>query len=395
MQLSIIIVSYNVRNFINLCLSSIKSAKQNIELEIIIVDNNSEDDSVNYIKKNFDWIELIENKENIGFSKANNQAIKQAKGKYILILNPDTIIEENTLVDCIDFMEKTSNCGALGVKMIGFDGKFQPESKRGFPTPAVSFYKMFGFSKLFPNSKTFGRYNLSYLPENEINKIEILSGAFMFVRKTTLEKSGSFDEDYFMYGEDIDLSYRILQSGFENYYFPKTKILHFKGESTKKNESKYIYTFYNAMKIFAIKHFNTKETRFFLIFIKFAINLRILLSLINLKIKKAFRRQKKENMNQNSLIISEKMELVEIKEAINGDFEKQNYLHFSISNFEEFNQIETLKREIIRINPKKIIISFSVQKKMLIDIIHSLSEEYIDIKLYIPSEKKFFSTKNK
>jgi len=395
MQLSIIIVSYNVRNFINLCLSSIKSAKQNIELEIIIVDNNSEDDSVNYIKKNFGWVELIENKENIGFSKANNQAIKQAKGKYILILNPDTIIEENTLVDCIDFMEKTSNCGALGVKMIGFDGKFQPESKRGFPTPAVSFYKMFGFSKLFPNSKIFGRYNLSYLPENEINKIEILSGAFMFVRKTTLEKSGSFDEDYFMYGEDIDLSYRILQSGFENYYFPKTKILHFKGESTKKNESKYIYTFYNAMKIFAIKHFNTKETRFFLIFIKFAINLRILLSLINLKIKKAFRRQKKENMNQKSLIISEKMELVEIKEAINGDFEKQNYLHFSISNFEEFNQIETLKREIIRINPKKIIISFSVQKKMLIDIIHSLSEEYIDIKLYIPSEKKFFSTKNK
>jgi len=394
MQLSIIIVSYNVRNFINLCLSSVKDAQQNIDLEVIIIDNNSTDESVSFIKEKYHWVKLIENKENLGFSKANNQAIRQAKGEYVLLLNPDTIIEENTLVDCLEFMSQNTNCGALGVKMIGIDGRFQPESKRAFPTPAVSFYKMFGFSKFFPKSKRFGRYNLSYLPENETNEIEILSGAFMFIRKQALQRVGLFDENYFMYGEDIDLSYRILQGGYKNYYFPKTQILHFKGESTKKGEEKYIYTFYNAMKIFAIKYFNKKKTKFFFVFIKIAINLRILFSLLYLKSKKAFKLQKREKKNQNLLIISEKKELSEMKKVIISDFEKQNYQHLELDKIKDLDEFEEAKKQIKKNKIEKIIISFSIQKKLLLYIIHSLSTESIEFKIYDSLEKKVFSSKN-
>lgn len=234
MELSIIIVNYNVKYFLEQCLHSVLQASMNIDPEIFVVDNNSVDGSSQLIRKKFPEIHFIENKENVGFSRANNQAIRKAKGKYILLLNPDTIVEEDTFSKIIEFMDNHADAGGLGVKMIDGKGTFLPESKRGLPTPEVAFYKMFGISKLFPNSKKFGKYHLSYLKENEIHEVDVLAGAFMLLRKETLDKIGLLDETFFMYGEDIDLSYRITLGGYKNYYFPETTIIHYKGESTKK-----------------------------------------------------------------------------------------------------------------------------------------------------------------
>jgi GT2 family glycosyltransferase len=255
MKLSIIIVSYNVEKLLFDCLTSLVKASKNINTEIFVVDNNSNDDSCNMVNNKFPFVKLIENKINVGFSTANNQAIKQSKGEYILILNPDTIVYENTLDYCLDFCEKHKSSGAIGVKMINDDGEFLPESKRSFPSPLVSFYRIIGLSKIFNNSPVFNKYYLSYLNENENHIVDTLAGAFMWIKKTTLENVGFFDESFFMYGEDIDLSYRIQKSGLDNYYLGKTSILHYKGESTNKLEYKYVLNFYGAMKIFSKKHF--------------------------------------------------------------------------------------------------------------------------------------------
>ena len=236
MTLSIIIVNYNVKYFLEQCLIAVQKACSGIEAEIFVVDNNSADDSVEMVHNRFTTVKLIANKDNKGFSAANNQAIRQATGKYILLLNPDTVVEEQTFHMVCAFMEAHDNAGGLGVQMIDGKGNFLPESKRGLPTPTVAFYKIFGLSNLFPRSKTFGRYHLGYLDKNETHIVDVLSGAFMLIRKTVLDKIGLLDEDYFMYGEDIDLSYRITKAGYKNYYFPDTRIIHYKGESTKKSE---------------------------------------------------------------------------------------------------------------------------------------------------------------
>ncbi len=286
MKLSVIIVNYNVRYFLEQCLTSVFKAIQNIDAEVFVVDNISTDDSVEMVKEKFSQALLIENKENVGFSKANNQAIKIAKGEYILLLNPDTVVEEDAFEKCIKFMDDTPDAGGLGVKMIDGNGIFLPESKRGLPTPAVSFYKIFGLSVLFPKSKKFSKYHLGYLKENEINEIEVLSGAYMWMRKSVLDKIGYLDEAFFMYGEDIDLSYRIIQAGYKNYYYPKTRIIHYKGESTKKGSINYVFVFYNAMIIFSKKHF-AKNAKAFSFFINIAIYLRALLAIISRFINRA------------------------------------------------------------------------------------------------------------
>ena len=255
MELSIVIVNYNVKHFLEQCLHSVLKASENIAAEIFVVDNNSVDGSAQFIPEKFPEINFIANKKNIGFARANNQAIKKTKGKYILLLNPDTVVEEDTFSKIISFMEKHPDAGGLGVKMIDGKGNFLPESKRGLPTPWVAFYKMFGIARLFPKSKKFGKYHLSYLNENQIHEVDVLAGAFMLPRKSVLNKIGLLDESFFMYGEDIDLSYRITQAGFKNYYFPETTIIHYKGESTKKGSLNYVRMFYNAMIIFAKKHF--------------------------------------------------------------------------------------------------------------------------------------------
>ena len=274
MKLSIVIVNYNVSYFLEQCLQSVSIAIKDIEAEVFVVDNNSVDNSVEMLRQKFPWVSLICNKENLGFSKANNQAIRLSKGEYILLLNPDTVVEADTFEKILDFMDSTSDAGALGVKMVDGRGEFLPESKRGLPVPSVAFYKIFGLSKLFKKSKRFGRYHLTYLNQDEINSVEVLAGAFMLLRKSVLDKIGLLDEDYFMYGEDIDLSYRVIKAGYKNYYFPKTRIIHYKGESTKKGSLNYVFVFYRAMQIFAGKHFSQKNASLYNAMINVAIWLR-------------------------------------------------------------------------------------------------------------------------
>jgi len=284
-KLSIIIVNYNVKHFLEQCLYSVFSATKNVKSEVFVVDNNSVDGSCAMVKEKFTNVILIENKQNTGFSKANNQAIKIAKGEYILLLNPDTLVEEDTFKKVVAFMDKTTDAGGLGVKMIDGSGNFLPESKRGLPTPDVAFYKIFGLSKLFPNSKKFGKYHLTYLDKNKIHKIDVLSGAFMLMRKSVIDKVGMLDESYFMYGEDIDLSYRITLSGYNNYYFPDTTIIHYKGESTKKGSINYVRIFYKAMIIFSKNHFSGSNAKLLIFLINFAIYLRAAIALFSRFIK--------------------------------------------------------------------------------------------------------------
>ena len=280
MKLSIIIVNYNVKHFLEQCLQSVHKAIQNMDAEVFVVDNNSVDRSVEMVAEKFPWVKQIANKENTGFSVANNQAIRISKGEYILLLNPDTIVEEDTFEKCVTFMDATPKAGGLGVKMVDGKGKFLPESKRSLPTPAVAFYKIFGLSSLFPRSKRFGAYHLGHLSEDETNEVDILAGAYMLMRKEALDKVGLLDETFFMYGEDIDLSYRLVKGGYKNYYFPETRIIHYKGESTKKGSLNYVFLFYKAMIIFAKKHFSNKNARLFSMLINLAIYLRAFLSVI-------------------------------------------------------------------------------------------------------------------
>ncbi|MCC6685243.1 MAG: glycosyltransferase family 2 protein, partial [Bacteroidia bacterium] len=232
MKLSVIIVNYNVKHFLEQALHSVRKACAGIDAEVWVVDNRSVDGSVEMVQQKFPEVKLIANRENLGFSKANNQAILQSGGQYVLLLNPDTVVEEDTFNKVIAFMDRTPDAGSVGVKMIDGKGNFLPESKRGLPTPKVAFYKIFGLSKLFPRSHKFGRYHLGYLSENETHAVDVLAGAFMMLRKKALDETGLLDETFFMYGEDIDLSYRITKAGYKNYYFPETTIIHYKGEST-------------------------------------------------------------------------------------------------------------------------------------------------------------------
>lgn len=281
MDLSVVIVNYNVKHFLEQCLNSVALAMKDLAVEVYVVDNISVDGSVEMVKEKFPWVKLIENKENVGFSRANNQAMRIASGRYVLLLNPDTVVEEDTFVKTVSFMDQTPKCGGLGVKMIDGKGSFLPESKRGLPTPAVAFYKIFGLASVFPKSKRFGRYHMGYLPMDQTNKIEILSGAFMMMRKKALDEVGLLDEAFFMYGEDIDLSYRIVLGGYDNYYFPETSIIHYKGESTKKSSINYVFVFYNAMIIFAKKHFSEKNAKMFSFLINIAIYLRAFAAIVS------------------------------------------------------------------------------------------------------------------
>ena len=279
MLLSVVIVNYNVKHFLEQCLYSVYKAIGRMEAEVFVVDNNSVDGSIALIQEKFPQVNLIQNKQNTGFAVANNQAIVQSKGKYVLLLNPDTVVQEDTFEKTLAFMESHPDAGGLGIKMVDGKGNFLPESKRGLPTPAVAFYKLFGLATLFPQSKKFGQYHLTYLNKNQNHSVEVLSGAFMLMRKETLDKTGMLDETFFMYGEDIDLSYRITKAGYKNYYFADSSIIHYKGESTKKSSVNYVVVFYKAMAIFAKKHFSKNNARLFNFLIHFAIYVRAALAI--------------------------------------------------------------------------------------------------------------------
>ena len=287
-DLSVVIVNYNVEYFLEQCLNSVREASEECRTEIFVVDNNSNDGSVEMVREKFPEVKLIVNKDNRGFSIANNQAIKEASGRYILLLNPDTVVEELTFKKITAFMKDTPKCGGLGVRMVDGKGDFLPESKRGLPTPKVAFYKIFGLSAIFPKSKEFGAYHLGYLNEFETNEIDVLSGAFLCVSKEAIEKIGLLDETFFMYGEDIDFSYRITKGGYKNYYFPETTIIHYKGESTKKSSVNYVFVFYKAMVIFAQKHFSKNNATIFSLAIHLAIYFRASLAIFNRFVKFSF-----------------------------------------------------------------------------------------------------------
>ena len=281
LKLSIVIVNYNVKHFLEQCLKSVYQAIQNIEAEVFVVDNNSIDGSQDMVRSSFTDVKLIANSKNTGFSTANNQAIKESKGEYVLLLNPDTVVPENCFQALLEFADKTPDLGGCGIPMYDGQGNYLPESKRGLPTPEVAFYKMIGLNKLFPKSKKFGKYHLGYLAPDQNHEVEILAGAFMLIRKKVLDKIGLLDETFFMYGEDIDLSYRITKAGWKNYYFAGSRIIHYKGESTKKLSTNYVKVFYKAMVIFAEKHYAGSNQKLFKLFINMAIYGRASLSLVS------------------------------------------------------------------------------------------------------------------
>lgn len=302
MQLSVIILNYNVRYFLELCLLSVESALHNIDSEIIVVDNNSSDGSCEMIKSRFPNIKLIQNNQNAGFPKGNNIGVAEAKGDYVCILNPDTVVAEDTFEKVLAFAKKQNNLGIIGVKLIDGTGNFLPESKRGIPTPWVAFTRILGLYKLFSKSPFFNKYYAQHLNENETGEVEILVGAFMFLEKELYQEVGGFDEDCFMYSDDIDLSYMVLQKGKYNFYFHETAVIHYKGESTVKDGT-YMKRFQEAMEFFFRKHF--KVSFLFSAFMKIGI---VFFSLI----KRFQGRAKAKSIPENYLLVSASEILVKI-----------------------------------------------------------------------------------
>ena len=254
MKLSVVIVNYNVSHYLLQCVDSLSHALRGTDSEVIVVDNHSRDNSVTLLRQYHPEVRIVENLHNLGFAKANNIAIRQSRGEYVLLLNPDTIVSESVVKGVISFLDSHPEAGSAGVRMLNADGTVAPESRRGVPTPMTAFYKLSGLCGMFPNSRRFGRYYLGHLPWDSPQQIEVVSGVFCMLRTSVLKKVGLLDEDYFMYGEDIDLSYRILKSGATNWYVPET-ILHYKGESTHKSSFRYVHVFYEAMLIFFRKHY--------------------------------------------------------------------------------------------------------------------------------------------
>jgi len=278
MRVSVIIVNYNVRYFLEQCLYSVRAASRDMDTEVIVVDNASTDGSRAWLEPLFPEVWFVWNATNVGFAKANNQGLVMARGEHILFLNPDTILPEDCFLRCLAFFDAHAEAGALGVRMIDGTGRYLPESKRAFPSPLTSLFKLSGLSTVFPRSRVFARYHLGHLDPGKDHVVDVLAGAFMFVRRSVLDRTGGFDEQFFMYGEDIDLSYRIQQAGHQNHYLASPTIIHFKGESTKKGSLNYVRMFYNAMGIFVRKHYGGVRAGTFRFFLTLAIWVRAALT---------------------------------------------------------------------------------------------------------------------
>lgn len=303
MDLTVVIVNYRVKYFLEQTLRSVMEATRGLQAEVIVIDNDSGDDSIAFSRERFPEVNFIENKENVGFARANNQGIMMARGKYTLILNPDTIVTERCIRGSIEHMEKHDDCGSIGIRMVDGNGKFLPESKRAFPTPWVAFCKIFGLSKLFPNSPRFAKYHLRYLSDREEHVVDILSGAYMLCRTDMLQRIGGLDEDFFMYGEDIDLSFRLCRDGYKNWFLP-LDMIHYKGESTKKGTMRYVRIFYEAMLIFYRKHFPRYSTVAYPI-IKLGVLVRAGMAMLKRIIINPFKSKKNKRMDQQWVIISD------------------------------------------------------------------------------------------
>ncbi|MFB3387815.1 glycosyltransferase family 2 protein [Flavobacterium sp. LAR06] len=370
MQLSVIILNYNVRYFLEQCVLSVQEAIRALDAEIIVIDNNSTDDSCLMMLERFSSVKLIQNKENFGFPKGNNIGVFEAKGKYVCILNPDTVVAEDTFIKILAFAEGQKNIGIIGCKLIDGTGNFLPESKRGVPTPWVAFTKIFGLYKAFPNWKLFNQYYAQHINENETGKVEILVGAFMFMQRDFYLELGGFDEDCFMYADDIDLSYRALQKQKSNYYFHETTVIHYKGESTVKDE-KYMNRFQSAMNFFYQKHF--KKSWFFTFFIKIGI---VLFSFI-----KMFQGKPKEKLAPETYIfyssneiLSEKLPLILKNKVQFFDFKKEKMVNSCL---------------VLRVGKTEIILdNHYVSFKKCIKIIETLKDKNITFKIF-PKNSNF------
>ncbi len=284
MKLTVVIVNYNVKYYLYQCLESLYRAVEGIETEVYVVDNHSRDGSVKYVSGRFRDVFYVESNHNLGFARANNIAIKDSESEYVLLLNPDTVVGEKSIRHALEFMDEHPEAGGVGVRMLKANGEKAMESRRGMPTPMTAFYKMIGLCRRFPQSRKFGKYYMAYLPWDRPVEMEVISGAFCLLRRKALEKVGLLDEDFFMYGEDIDLSFRLLKGGFHNWYLPET-ILHYKGESTQKSSFRYVHVFYEAMLIFFKKHYGSSSL-WLTIPIKGAIYLKATFALVKMQSEK-------------------------------------------------------------------------------------------------------------
>lgn len=327
MQLSVIIVSYNVKYFLEQCLYSVEAACKNIDAEIFVIDNASPDNTFEYLQPKFSSTKFIKNNLNEGFAKANNKALQLANGNYVLYLNPDTIVAEDTFLNCIHFLEEQNNAGTVGVKLIDGSGNFLPESKRAFPSIIASFFKMSGLAKLFPHSPIFNRYAAGNLDENKTHEVDVLPGAFLIARRDMLLRLNGFDEDFFMYGEDIDLSYRIQQVGYKNFYLGNFSIVHFKGESTQKEKPEHIKNFYAAMKIFVRKHYKKQSANF--------LKITIALSQAIALIKQNLSSIKKEKKDFNFLLVGDASDTASAEKILSANKKRFN----KINSLHQFNQL--------------------------------------------------------
>ena len=375
MQLSVIILNYNVRYFLEQCVLSVQEAISTLDAEIIVVDNNSSDESCWMMKSKFPKIKLIQNNENFGFPKGNNIGVEQASGKYICILNPDTVVADDTFVKILAFAERQINLGIVGCKLIDGTGNFLPESKRGVPTPWVAFTKIFSLYKVFPKWNFFNQYYAQHLRQNETGKVDILVGAFMFMQRELYRELDGFDEKCFMYADDIDLSYRALQKQKVNYYFHETTVLHYKGESTVKDE-KYMKRFQNAMNFFYQKHF--KKSWFFTFFIQIGVLFFSFVKMFQGKIKAKPLPESYIFYSSNE-ILSEKLPSILKNKVLFFDFKKEKMVNSSLI-------FKGKRVEIILDNQY---VSF----KKCIKIIESLKDKNITFKIF-PKNTKFIIGSN-
>lgn len=319
MQLSVIIVNHNVKHFLEQCLFSVIKASREFETEILVIDNQSTDGSRERLEPLFPRVRFTWNTGNEGFAKANNQALAQASGNYILFLNPDTIIPEDSLDRCFRFFADHPDAGAIGVHMIDGSGSFLKESKRAFPSPMTSLYKLSGLTALFPHSKVFARYYLGHLDEYQDHEVDVLAGAFMMIPRKVLDKTGGFDERFFMYGEDVDLSYRIQQAGYKNYYYAGTTIIHFKGESTKKGSLNYVRLFYKAMSLFVKKHYSGTRAGIFNFMLQLAIGFRAAVAAVGGFFRNLFnspKTKKPDDAGYKTLVVSDEGTFHRLEELI-------------------------------------------------------------------------------
>ncbi|MDE6353980.1 MAG: glycosyltransferase family 2 protein [Prevotella sp.] len=390
MKLTVIIVNYNVKYYVEQCLDSLAKALGGIESEIFVVDNHSRDGSVAYLRERYTHVHIIDCNHNLGFARANNIAINQSSGEYVLLLNPDTFVAEDTIRAAIDFMDSHPKVGGMGVKMYNPDGTLAMESRRGLPTPMTSFYKMCGLCARYPKSRRFGRYYMSYLGWDSPERIEIVSGAFCFLRRSAIEKIGCLDEDFFMYGEDIDLSFRLLKGGYENWYLPHP-ILHYKGESTHKTSFRYVHVFYQAMLIFFRKHYGHLGA-WITLPIKAAIYVKAMMALLHMiphNIRKSLGFPDKDNiathyiyigsrsMTEHCMNISRRVGLsAECHCADGGDMESvrktidtaasRSILTYVVYDTDMFGYGQILEMMAVAPNPKIVLGTYNCKTKIII-----------------------------